>query len=265
MKDKITKLIKNTIKEYEVKTPVRWGEPLVGFADAYHPYIQNLPRLICPEHGLPQNVVPNAKTVVVYFVPFTKELAKTNSLEMRLASPQWAESYEVTNRMLGEINEGIIELIKSAGYNAAISKDSLDYDRTALISHWSHRHFAYAAGLGTFGMNNMLITKKGCCGRYSTVVTDMEFETGKTMERELCIFKNSGKCGVCIRNCPKSALGGEKFRRDLCSEMCNENAKVYTQFGSSYTGETGKTRENPGSAVCGKCVTASPGAFWNLD
>ncbi|WP_338094171.1 hypothetical protein [Methanorbis furvi] len=33
---------------------------------------------------------------------------------------------------------------------------------------WSHRHFAVLAGLGTFGVNNMLITRMGCYGRVSS-------------------------------------------------------------------------------------------------
>ena len=265
MRDKITETIRNTIQEYEKSNTVRWGEPLVGFAAADDPYILALPKIICQNHGLPEDVVPGAKTVIAYFVPFTKELAKTNRVQDRLASPQWAQAYEVTNRMLGDINDRIMTLLQNAGFKAGVSPYSLDYDRTKLISRWSHRHFAYAAGLGTFGMNNMLITPRGCCGRYSTVVTDFETETGHPREKELCIYKNSGKCGVCMKNCPESALSPKGFRREKCNEMCAENAAAYTQFGSSYTGGLDASGELYGSAVCGKCVTGSPCAFWNME
>ncbi len=44
MKAKITKMIRNFVNEYEQKDNIstKWGEPLVGFADANHPYILNL-------------------------------------------------------------------------------------------------------------------------------------------------------------------------------------------------------------------------------
>ena len=76
------------------------GIALVGFADAWHPYIQNLPRLISPSHELPQNVLPDAKIIIAYYVPFTKDLAKTNRTEGILASPEWARAYEETNALL---------------------------------------------------------------------------------------------------------------------------------------------------------------------
>lgn len=40
------------------------------------------------------------------------------------------------------------------------------------MSEWSHRHAAYIAGLGIFGINNMLITNKGCVGRIPSFYED---------------------------------------------------------------------------------------------
>ncbi|ETJ38360.1 Nucleic acid binding, OB-fold, tRNA/helicase-type, partial [human gut metagenome] len=39
MKEKITKIIENFVKDYENQTTIstKWGKPLVGFADANHP------------------------------------------------------------------------------------------------------------------------------------------------------------------------------------------------------------------------------------
>ena len=49
-----------------------------------------------------------------------------------------------------------------------------------------------------------------------------------------------------------------------CYAVCQENAKIYTQFGSSYTNEDGTGANSVGSEVCGKCITGSPCAFWKL-
>jgi hypothetical protein len=40
MKERITKMIRNFVNKYEKKYGIstKWGDPLVGFTDAKHPY-----------------------------------------------------------------------------------------------------------------------------------------------------------------------------------------------------------------------------------
>ena len=52
----------------------------------------------------------------------------------------------------------------------------------------------------------MLITPKGCCGRYNTIVTNLDVTADKPMERELCLYKANGSCGICMKNCPTQAI-----------------------------------------------------------
>lgn len=82
MKKQIIDMIHNFVKEYEKKNDIstKWGEPLVGFADANDPYILNLKELITPTHNLPTDVLSSPSIVIAYFVPFTKELARTNEI-----------------------------------------------------------------------------------------------------------------------------------------------------------------------------------------
>lgn len=258
-------LIQDYVQKYQQQPEIstRWGIPQVGFADARHPYIQNLKSIISPSHALPQEVLPDARTVIVYFVPFTKELAKSNAAYGRLSSPEWALAYEQTNAMFNKLNPVIIDYIQTKGGHAAVSPEAATFDQKKLISNWSHRHFAYAAGLGTFGINNMLLTRKGCCGRFHSVVTSLPLLTGAPLTEELCLSKKNGSCGVCVRHCPTGALTTEGYDRQKCYSILRENARVYTQFGSSYTDATGTAANSEGSEVCGKCVTASPCMFWN--
>lgn len=48
MKEKITQMIQEFVKEYERQEHIstKWGSPLVGFADANHPYILKFKDLI---------------------------------------------------------------------------------------------------------------------------------------------------------------------------------------------------------------------------
>lgn len=255
MKKYIQQIIENFIRDYEKSTVTKWGSPLVGFASA-ESVAENVPYII-ENHGMPEDVIADARIVIAYFIPFRKEMADTNKMEGR-ASEEWALAYEETNEMLGKINEHLISVLNEQGWKAAVHPESRLFDRDRLISRWSHRHIAYLAGLGTFGINNMLITEKGCCGRYSTIVTNMEVEPDGPSGHENCGFKKDGSCGMCIRVCPSGALTSEAFDRHKCYEICKRNAEIFTSFGSSYTAENA---ENAGSEVCGKCIAGMPCAF----
>ena len=266
MKQHLLHFIQSYISAYQEREEIAtsYGEPLIGFADAWHPYIQNLPQTISPTHELPQNILPDARTIIAYYVPFTKELAKTNRADGTTASPEWARAYEETNALFAELNEAIIDFIQSSAGSAGITPKAVTFYQDRLISDWSHRHIAYAAGLGTFGLNNMLLTRHGCCGRFSTVITNLDLETGQPLAEEYCLYKKNGTCGACVKHCPTGALTSHGYDRFKCYALCQENAKLYTQFGSSYTNEDGTGANSVGSEVCGKCITGSPCAFWKM-
>ncbi len=266
LKEKIISEICDFPRRYsdEFSVAIKWGIPLVGFANASHPYILSLKEIISPLHSMPTDVLDDALTVIAYYLPFTRDLAKTNERTGRLASPEWASAYEHTNAMFRLLNTHLIKYIGDIGYKAAVSKEASTFNRERLISNWSHRHFAYAAGLGTFGLNNMLITKSGCCGRYSTIVTNIDVEPDIPLQEELCLFKKNGSCGICMKRCPMGALSVLGYERQKCYSLLRENARIYTEFGSSYVAGAGETTNSEGSEVCGKCVTSSPCAFWKL-
>ncbi len=253
MKKYIQSTIDNYIRNYEKNTVTKWGVPIIGFADA-GVISECMPQLM-PGHGLPEQAISGAKTVIAYFVPFLESMAQTNRAE-GLASEEWAVAYEETNEMLGRINEHLIAVLNEKGHKAAVHPESGNFDREELISKWSHRHIAYLAGLGTFGINNMLITEKGCCGRYSTIVTDLAIIPDSPMDEEKCLYKSNGSCGACMKKCPSGALTPQGFDRHKCYEICMKNAAVYTEFGNSYA-----STEKVGSEVCGKCIAGMPCAF----
>lgn len=262
IKTRIENEIKGFFEEYQKNLDVDiklWGEPIVGYADVQGEYIRNLRKNVHPEHQMPEEVLEDAKCVLVYYVPFTEEVVSGNDVE-GLSTPLWAMTYEYANAMFGACNEHLIEVLKDEGYKAAIAPESLLFYREELKSHWSQRHFAYAAGLGTFGMNNMMLTEKGCSGRVTTLVTNLDVECGKPLEEEVCLYKRDGSCGICMDKCPDGALKPEGFDRKKCHEQCHRNAIEHTQFGSSYETAPGEECAK-GSEVCGKCLTGLPCSF----
>lgn len=71
-------------------------------------------------------------------------------------------------------------------------------------------------GMGTFGLNNLLLTDSGCCGYYSSLVTDLPAEADAQISEERCLYKRNGSCGLCAKRCVADALGTDGFDRNRC-------------------------------------------------
>ncbi|MCZ0861130.1 hypothetical protein O0S10_07825 [Methanocorpusculum sp. MG] len=245
MKQLIAATISTFIKAYAGRPGIvtRWGDPIVGFCDAKSSALRELKHSVSPDHLLPEDLLADANVVVAYFLPFTRDLAETNR-SGTIASFAWARAYAETNALFAELNDQLAELIRSRGGTAAVPGAAAGFAGESLMSRWSHRHFAVLAGLGTFGVNNMLITKAGCCGRVSSFAARIPVEPDMPLSGELCLYKQSGGCGKCFARCPSGALSAEGFDRRRCFAVCMENAALY-----------------PGCDVCGKCVVGVPCSF----
>ncbi|MGN0702799.1 MAG: epoxyqueuosine reductase, partial [Lentihominibacter sp.] len=89
-----------------------FGKPLVGFADAMSPEILELPSKVNSEHLLPRDIMPDASVIISYFIPFTRQLARSNSsAEGGTSSPEWARAYEELNSLFEELNNHLVELL----------------------------------------------------------------------------------------------------------------------------------------------------------
>ena len=245
MKTLITNKIIEYVKSYPTRKNVKniWKEPIVGFADANGPYISALKEIVTPAHLLPGDFMENPNIVISYYVPFTEELAALNmNVEGNLAAQEWSDAYNLTNTMIQDINQYVADFLNEMGYRA-VSPTGVIFDKERILSNWSQRHIAYAAGLGTFGINNMLISEKGCCGRYGSVVADLPVEPDQILKEERCLYKKNGGCKKCVKNCFSGALTTEGFDRKKCYEICMIN-DVRT-----------------GADVCGKCDIDIPCAF----
>ncbi|MBQ4093135.1 MAG: epoxyqueuosine reductase [Firmicutes bacterium] len=219
--------------------------------------MEQLKELVHPDHDMPQNVLPGAKTIIAYFMPFREEIGNTNK-EGRLSSVEWAKAYEKTNAFLYSMNDELIAFLGERGICAAVSSEAGMYDDTILKSKWSQRHIAYYCGLGTLGINNMLITEAGCCGRISTVVTDLDVEHNDVINEEYCLFKRNGSCGACIRRCPVNALTEKGYDRRKCNGLCDENAAVHVGYCDTPSYTLSTDNDLVGSNTCGKCLIGVP-------
>jgi epoxyqueuosine reductase QueG len=248
VKEYITGLIKEYVSNYRLRedSKTKWRDPVVGFASASDPMFGELSRIVCKEHIMPAEVLEEAQTVISYFIPFSKELTDTNKEGLN-CSREWAAAYIETNKMIGSLNEYIAGALKGKGYDAKAA--DWHFDRERLLSDWSQRHVAFIAGLGTFGINNMLITGEGCCGRYGSIVTTLAVEPDVRPSEEYCLYKKNGSCGACVEHCVYGALKPHAFDRNLCYLVCIENSILHREIGTA--------------EACGKCLTDVPCSFAN--
>jgi epoxyqueuosine reductase QueG len=202
------------------KVETRWKEPLTAVANAKDPLYHELKQIIGPTHAMPDDIVAGAESVIVFFVPFAEYVSMSNIPDEE-SSREWDYAYIETNQMLAALNEFLYKKITERGYKASNLPPTYNYDAEMLISDWSHRSSAYIAGLGTFGIHNMLITESGCCGRLSSVITDWKLEPDKRPDHEYCLYKRDGSCGLCLIRCVNNAFmateNGVHFDRFLCN------------------------------------------------
>lgn len=249
MKVLVEQLINEFVGSYKQinNTQTVWREPLIGFANSNNGLFLKIKEMIDDNYLLPHDILPEAKTVVSYFIPFTEEMVKTNK-GGKIPSREWAVAYVETNILLDELAEHLISSLEEVGVKADMARfPKPGYDTKKVVSYWSQRHVAYACGLGTFGINNMLITDKGCCGRFGSIVIDAKIEPNPVLTEERCLYKINKSCMQCVEACPSNALTEKGFDRFRCYDLLTEYDKIYS--------DSGDTR------VCGKCLACLPCSF----
>ena len=224
-----------------------WRSPLVAVAGADDPLIGELPRIGDPEHSAPRDLLASARSVIVFFIPFQKWVGEENDASGFFAAQSWAESYVATNDCIAAVNLHIEDCLRQAGHLAATTPATHNFDEKKLISKWSHKHLAYAAGLGTFGQNRLLITEAGCCGRLGSLVTSMDLPPSRRPPREFCLLKAGRRCSACVSKCVYGALGEDGFDRHACYRQLLANDAYYSDL--------------PLVDVCGKCACGVPCSY----
>ena len=201
-----------------------------------------------PGHLVPQDLLPGARSVVAFFVPFTRELVRLNRSDPTSAGSGRRPNIE-TNRLIADVCCTLAAALDSKGVRAAWQQSTHNFDPEALASLWSHKHVAYLCGLGTFGRHQMLITGAGCAGRLGSLVIDTALpETGAALSGAtasppgmFCLAKRCRDCNACIRRCPSGALTKNGLDKQRCYSYLLQVNDHFHDLGLC--------------DVCGKCAT----------
>jgi epoxyqueuosine reductase len=182
--------------------------PLVGFAPAarwdeprFEPWV--------PEAFRPRAIVPETNTVIVIGLSVSLPVLDT------APSIWYHELYRTVNILLDQNGYRIASALTAEGYPSVwIPRDgygSIGVLKERPVAFFSHRHAAYLAGLGNFGVNNALLTPAfGPRVRFASIFTTAEIEPDAVMEKHLCI-----RCMRCVKACPVQALDGQDYPAGL--------------------------------------------------
>jgi len=248
---KVRELIISTIEGAVESSPdeTTYRKPLVGFARSQDPIWKRLRLEVEPTHLMPEELLPGAKSAVAFFIPFSKEIVRANR-EGEAMAPSWGKGYIELNNLINSITAEVAEKLKALGVNSAAQPSTHNWNSETLVSRWSHRSIAYICGLGSFGLNRLLITDSGCAGRCGSFLIDAELEPTPRENKERCLYLRDGSCKICVNSCPVGALTIEGEGR--CADI-DKHGKCYPRLLSN--------EEWSGADACGKCICSGPCAL----
>ncbi len=233
-----------------------FGEPLFGVADAEDPLFLDLkkPEAVGPHMRLPKDCLPGARSVLSFFLPFTDKVKSSNDPRGTMwkeedgqrrwePSDEWLHGRIEGQAFLLDVCREIVSLLEEEGEQAVIPITQPEFwseEGPRYTSSWSERHVAFVCGLGTFGLSKGLITEKGMCGRFGSIVTTALLP--RTVRPYKDIYEYCIRCGACIRNCPVKAISLEHGKNH---EICGNYGRLMKEKYSPRYG-------------CGKCQVGVP-------
>ncbi len=213
--DEIKEMIYHVIME-KVKPYQKYvREPIIGYAAADDPLYKQISRRIGNKQLQPTDLLSNAKTVIVFFLPHSVEITQALRQEKNIAQA-WSDNYMILNTLLSQIAETLKQKLEDCyDIHSAMEPPTNNYDDVKLTAKWPHKTSAVIAGIGTFGLNRLLITQAGCAGRLNSLIIDKKLEPTKRPSTSYCLYYKLGKCSYCATHCPSGAItkiGWNRFR-----------------------------------------------------
>ncbi len=170
----------------------------------------------------PADLLPKAQTVVTFGVRILDRVLEWPDLLE--GSPFFPESirkealhklfylrsgYDIINDRLNDIALTLSNHLEELGhaslfFHATYGHVTIAGGMTQVPGMFSQRHAAVRAGLGEFGLNNVVVTERyGPRVRFNSVITTAPLAATPLLQRKVCPGLS---CGLCIEECGPSAL-----------------------------------------------------------
>ncbi len=117
--------------------------------------------------------------------------------------------YDIINRALEDISLKITLFLEEQGFITVYFAPTFgnlysDYYDKIKVGLFSTRHAAVRAGLGEFGLNNLVVNPRFGSGvRYAAVITEAELTPSPLMKEKVCLGLS---CRACIEKCGAQAI-----------------------------------------------------------
>lgn len=236
IKDKIATHPDNSMEGPNLIGEKIFDEPLIGFVRGNDQIWEQYKEIIGPFHLTPYEIMvwqaqknnvdpPPAEeiSVVSFIMPIVKETRESNTESPKWPSERWAQT-----RLLGEIFSQtfvreILTHLMAEGV-LAVSPDVTKffnekrYPEVGWASPWSHRHVAYAAGLGAFGLHDFLITERGAAHRCGSFVVNLKLKPNRQKNADIhanCLQYQGQQCMKCAARCPVVAISDKGHDKEV--------------------------------------------------
>jgi epoxyqueuosine reductase len=242
-----------------------FGAPIVGYARGDDPIFEQFKRDIGAFYLTPLEAFekaypgsgarPDELTVISWILPHMRQTKLDNRKEKTYPSERWARGKKFGDLINTKLQNHLIKTLGEAGHRALAPGTPSIWSRQmsekyGYSSTWSERHAAYAAGLGTFGLCDGLITPVGKamrCGSVAAQVTIPPTKRPYGQHTEYCLFLTEGACGLCKARCPVGAITEKGHDKEKCKAyiggICTDYAKKHFNLEIN---------------VCGLCQTRVP-------
>ena len=250
-------------------------EPIVAFADGDDEIFRDFKSVIGEFHLTPREIMEkyvagknwrfgstqniDSIGIVSWALPLTKNTRLMERKTPLGGSPRYNHSRWIGIKFYESVEQYVASLLEILHCNAVAPTQSKFFEikkmpEDWMAANWSERHVAYACGLGTFGLNGLMITSRGSAVYLSSVVCDKALTPTprNPNPRANCPFYQDGSCGQCIEHCPGSAINEQGRSNVACLKNLRDEQTVKVK-------SLGLDKDLIGPAPsCGQCSIGVP-------
>jgi epoxyqueuosine reductase QueG len=241
--------------------------PLIGVSLAVDPVWRRIKAHIGDFYWLPEQAFalafpesapdPAALRVISWVLPQTRATRDDHRACGRLPSRRWSLARHYGEQFNELLRRRVVAALAETGVAACAPALLPQWARHlspeyGFASSWSERHAAFAAGLGTFGLSDGLITPRGKAIRVGSVVAAIDLAATPRPygdnHHAHCLFFATGKCRICAKRCPAGAISAAGHDKIACHDYIRGVTAPYVEA------------EQLGFPVnsCGLCQTGVP-------
>jgi len=267
LSDMISEFVKNSPENSLKMVPDEkaWDEVLVGFSSGADPLYEAYKDLVGEFHWTPLEVFsiqfpgvvvsPDNLTVISWILPQREATKADNRKETFYPSRRWVQARFPGEEVNNSLRRHVVQELASKGVKsvAPLLHPEWSWEKSAkyvFASKWSERHAAYAAGLGTFGLCDGLITSKGKAHRVGSVVANLSVpatERPYDDHHAYCLFFYDGSCTGCRKRCPVGAISQNGHDKVKCWSHAGVTCAEFVKDNYGFAGYG-----------CGLCQTGVP-------